>query len=1619
MIRLYFKTTFTTPLFISIYLTAQFISFPLFSMNESSLENHSSTAIENLVDQQQDETDNATRAPKNKDFLNVRVYQDLDAQQLWVQEDAHIGGNFSVTRNATVGGNLTVQGDTTIEGDLTISGTLIVPDSLITDNITINTITKNGITVAWPAAAGVPGSILTNDGVGNLTFTPAVGGGNVSTALNFTTNNRLVTTDLPSSATNIKEAGVTLDGSNNISGVNSLTAATLNGTLNGNVGTKTTAAVVSATQAVENATNSPTPNTLVLRDGVGSGGFFAGTINATSFVGPVTGSLTGNADTATFATNAGGFTGALSGDVTGNQSTTQVISIGNGAMTSGDVINGATLANQAVSANTINRIVRRDGSGNFAGSTITATQFSGPLTGNVTGNVTGNLTGIATSAVMSDTAQWFSVNLAGNVTGPQLATVVAAVGNKSTVQVVQSVDDTIAANANTNGADTIVKRDGSRHFTINSITINNAPTADSDATNKAYVDSVAQGLSPKTPVVATSIVNTPTATLATPVDGVTLSANDRVLLTQQNYQIDNGIWLAQSSDWTRPTDFALGSTAGQAYVLTTSGLTLAGTGWLCNTPLAIVGTDTVTFVQFTSSGQTTGANVGTGAGEVFRNKTGLTLNFKTLAGATVVPGATGNFVTVSNGANEVSFAVTATSDNTANTLVSRDASGNFTAGTITAALTGAASDNVLKTGDTMTGNLIMASTAGTRHQINWQDSAGTNFVGLRAPTALGGSYTVALPETAPTAGQFLQALDSSSLTWTTAGGLPTATMTYYVAKNGNDANDGSILSPLLTVKEALSRANTEANATNQIAIQIGAGTFDEDNSGGNTLKVLSDGISIVGVSLESTIIRPLTETDNLFTVTVANVEFTNLSLHAKPAATSTASAINFSSDILGHSRFTNIHFNAFQTGFTASSTTGLPVAQLLNCNYTENGTAIALTNIHVLAQSSLFRGSFVSPSNRGIFAQGSLAHIAVLDCTFTNFDTALLTTGDATQHVVASTIQSTFNSIVCTGGSKSEIVGMNFTLNDATSVNITATGLGTKVYLEGCLFNCEDALNNPAGTALQVNNSAVLIANGCTLDEALIGIKCGLPGDTATTKVQAIDVTFIDTDTCVQQEGSSTLQLTGCSLDITKMLINDPTNIDFAGYNTADNGAHLALGQADDISNTMYQILNSTNSGNLPYLSYEPNYYGAKGTVYINPQGTATFNGTQALGNDVYSYVITSSRDKEATLKLISDTANIGTSDNVRGWAITKRGNQADLVFTFTNNDSSGLALRGPYNIMQLNGDQNQVEFPVATGTSPTFTTAHLVWAGDTALYRSADATIKVDNNLIVNNTLMINSLTPTAGVVHNSAVGVLSSSLIVNADIDAAAAIADTKLATISTAGKVLDSATTATSLNNPNTIVRRDGSGNFTAGMITASLTGMVTGTASFNVLKIGDTMTGTLTLPAGTAASPSLQFSGSTNTGLSAPTANRLSFDVSGSEKMTIDATTVIATTTLISAAACILAKEVCVSGVQIDTPAAGAQTVTVTAGKSVLLVIPSGGNVTSYGITLPASPLDGQLLTIMVGNATQVNGITFPGSTVFNTIDQLRATANMDNNSNGQSITLMYSASQNTWYRFSRG
>ena len=104
------------------------------------------------------------------------------------------------------------------------------------------------------------------------------------------------------------------------------------------------------------------------------------------------------------------------------------------------------------------------------------------------------------------------------------------------------------------------------------------------------------------------------------------------------------------------------------------------------------------------------------------------------SGSLNIVAGTANNVTINNNIVWNAGNVTFNSTNVVSTAVLRDASGNFAAGTITASLTGAASLNVLKTGDTMTGSLTIS---GTTSNLS---VGGT--LGVTGNTTLTGNLTV-------------------------------------------------------------------------------------------------------------------------------------------------------------------------------------------------------------------------------------------------------------------------------------------------------------------------------------------------------------------------------------------------------------------------------------------------------------------------------------------------------------------------------------------------------------------------------------------------------------------------------------------------------------------------------------------------------------------------------------------------------------------------------------------------------------------------------------------------------------------------------------------------------------
>ena len=135
------------------------------------------------------------------------------------------------------------------------------------------------------------------------------------------------------------------------------------------------------------------------------------------------------------------------------------------------------------------------------------------------------------------------------------------------------------------------------------------PTADADAANKGYVDGVAQGLDVKDSVKATTTANITLSGTQT-IDGIALSADDRVLVKDQNTASENGLYLCKASSWTRTDDLGTGADAAGAFVFVEQGTVNAENGFVCtsNKGSAVVGTNNLAFAQFSGAGQIIAGN---------------------------------------------------------------------------------------------------------------------------------------------------------------------------------------------------------------------------------------------------------------------------------------------------------------------------------------------------------------------------------------------------------------------------------------------------------------------------------------------------------------------------------------------------------------------------------------------------------------------------------------------------------------------------------------------------------------------------------------------------------------------------------------------------------------------------------------------------------------------------------------------------------------------------------------------------------------------------------------------------------------------------------------------------
>jgi hypothetical protein len=148
--------------------------------------------------------------------------------------------------------------------------------------------------------------------------------------------------------------------------------------------------------------------------------------------------------------------------------------------------------------------------------------------------------------------------------------------------------------------------DGAVSLNSQKITNLGTPTADADAASKSYVDGVAQGLDIKE---AARVATTANITLSgtQTIDGVSVVADDRVLVKDQNTASENGLYLCKASSWTRTDDLATGADASSVFVFISEGSTQADQGFVCSSDKgsSVVATNNLSFTQFSGAGSIT------------------------------------------------------------------------------------------------------------------------------------------------------------------------------------------------------------------------------------------------------------------------------------------------------------------------------------------------------------------------------------------------------------------------------------------------------------------------------------------------------------------------------------------------------------------------------------------------------------------------------------------------------------------------------------------------------------------------------------------------------------------------------------------------------------------------------------------------------------------------------------------------------------------------------------------------------------------------------------------------------------------------------------------------------
>jgi hypothetical protein len=616
-------------------------------------------------------------------YANILVVSDIGVD---VAGTANVDGNLAVTGTANVGGDLEVIGTANIGDNLNVANTANIGRNLIVaGESNLNDVSNVTIT------GGNNLQYLQTDGTGNLRWNTVVvdgfsngsSNGSIPVAngnINFNVNGNTEIVVITGTGANITgtaniDGNLVVTGESNLNDVGSVT---ITGGGNGQyLQTDGTGNLAWNTVVVDGFSNGSSNGSIPVADGninfsvngntdilviTGTGANITGTAN-------IDGNLTvtgeSNLNNVSNVTITGGSNlQYLQTDGTGNLRWTEAIAIAIANGTSGVTIptaNGNVL--MASGGNTVVVITPTGANvtGNLSasnanlGNAVTANYFIGNAA---------YLTGITSISNGNSNVRIASNgNIAFSVSGN--ANIVTFNGNSATFDkaVVLSSNLTVAGNTLFNS-----------NVSMNAFNITNLaePNVSSDAATKYYVDTVASGLSIKQSANAATTANLNTitggtaaynngtsgvganitisgATLTT-IDGVTLTANMRLLIKDEANQVWNGVYVYNNNTViTRSTDFDTDpEIKSGSFLFITSGDTLADTAWVQTTDNVVVGVSNVVFSQFSGAGSYNATNGINLTGSTFEaNTDGITTG---IVGGNIAVIANAQFTTPNIGA---------------------------------------------------------------------------------------------------------------------------------------------------------------------------------------------------------------------------------------------------------------------------------------------------------------------------------------------------------------------------------------------------------------------------------------------------------------------------------------------------------------------------------------------------------------------------------------------------------------------------------------------------------------------------------------------------------------------------------------------------------------------------------------------------------------------------------------------------------------------------------------------------------------------------------------------------------------------------------------------------------